>query len=328
MKSILVTGGAGYIGSHTVRKIKDAGYRPIVFDNLSNGCKEAVKTSDFIKGDVRNTELLEKTIKKYKIIAVVHFAGFIEVGESVNNPEKYYENNIIGSLNLINACKNLGVNKFVFSSSAAVYGNPVRSPINENDLKVPTNPYGFTKLAIERILHDYDRAYGIKSVSLRYFNAAGAANLAEIGENHNPETHLIPRIIKYALGQVKDFKLFGDNYRTKDGTCVRDYVHVDDLADAHVLALKYLDKDNKSDVFNLGSERGFSVKEIIKAIERFIGKKIKYKIVERREGDPDKLLASNRKAKRVLGWRPKYSDLDNIIKTAYNWHKRQLKKEE
>lgn len=325
MKNILVTGGAGYIGSHTVRKLKEAGYNPIIFDNLSNGHREAVKGFNFVQGDILDREILEKTIKTKKIEAIVHFAGFIEVGESVKDPEKYFKNNILGSFNLISACKDSKVNKIVFSSSAAVYGSPERTPIQEDDTKKPTNPYGFTKLAVEEILNDFDIAYGTKSVSLRYFNAAGATNSDEIGEDHDPETHLIPRIIKYALGQIKDFKVFGDDYKTKDGTCIRDYVHVDDLADAHVLAVEYLAKNNKSEVFNLGSENGFSVKQVIETVGEASGHKIPYKIGPRRKGDPGILLASNKKAKKILGWNPQKSTLKNIVESAWKWHKNKPK---
>jgi UDP-glucose 4-epimerase len=325
MKNILVTGGAGFIGSHTVRKLKEAGYNPIIFDNLSNGHKEAVRGFDFVKGDIQDRKILIKAIKNKRIDGVIHFAGFIEVGESVKDPQKYYQNNILGSLNLINVCKEEGVKKFVFSSSAAVYGNPLRIPIDENDPKIPTNPYGFTKLAIEEILKDYDRAYGVKSVSLRYFNASGASLEDNIGEDHNPETHLVPRIIKYGLGQIKDFKVYGKDYKTKDGTCVRDYVHVNDLAEAHVLALKFLDKNKTSEFFNLGSEEGFSVSEVIKATENILGKKIKYQVGPRREGDPDTLLASNKKARKVLGWKPQESSIENIVTTALAWHQNKPK---
>ena len=319
MKPILVTGGAGYIGSHTVKELVRTKHKVVVYDNLTKGHKWAVdKKADLVVGDLLDNQKLEKVFLKYKPEAVIHFAGLIEVGESVLDPQKYYINNIVGTLSLLEAMVKTKVKKIVFSSSAAVYGNPQKTPIKEEDLKIPTNPYGNTKKIIEDILKDYGRAYDVSSVSLRYFNAAGADKDGQLGEVHDPETHLIPKILD-SLIKSKEIGIFGSNYKTPDGTCVRDYIHVEDLAQAHILAIKYLKNKKGKFEFNLGSGKGFSVKEIIKNSERVTGIKAKISVKPKREGDPATLLADISKAKRQLKWGPKYSDLDYIIETAWNW---------
>lgn len=317
--NILVIGGAGYIGSHTVRLLHQRGHRPVIFDNLSTGHREAVSQFHFIKGDLRKPADIKKALKSYRIDAVMHFSALALVGESMERPALYYENNIIGGLNLLNAMLEAGVKKIIFSSSAAVYGIPKKAPIEENHPVSPINPYGNTKLGFERILEDFRNAYGIGFTALRYFNAAGASLDASIGENHPVETHLIPRAILSAMGKLKDFCIFGTDYPTKDGTCVRDYVHVLDLAEAHILALEKL-KPGKGTVYNLGSERGFSVKEVVELTQKITGRKIKARYGRRRPGDPPVLIARSKKIKKELGWKPAYSDLKTIITTAYNWH--------
>ncbi|NTU69703.1 UDP-glucose 4-epimerase GalE [bacterium] len=319
MKSILVAGGAGYIGSHTVKELIKQKYSVIIYDNLSSGHKWAVdKKAKLVVGDLLDTKKLEDTLKKFKPQAVIHFAGVIEVGESVENPHKYYINNVVGTLSLLEAMINAKVHNIVFSSSAAVYGNPVTTPIKESDLKEPTNPYGHTKKIIEDILYDYSVAYGINSVSLRYFNAAGADKTGDIGESHNPETHLIPRVLN-SLIEEEEIGIFGCSYKTSDGTCLRDYIHVDDLAQAHILAIKYLKSNKGKFAFNLGSGAGFTVKEVIKSAENVTNKKAKISVKPRRQGDPTTLLADITKAKKELRWSPKYSDIDYILETAWHW---------
>lgn len=320
---ILVTGGAGYIGSHCVLALLNQGYEVVVFDNFSTGHKEIVEKFSDVKifqGDLQNIDDLEKVFKSYKIDAVVHFAAFSQVGESVQNPQKYYYNNVFGTLNLLNAMTNNGVNKIVFSSTAAVYGEPDYTPIDENHPTKPINPYGKTKLMIENIMDDYDKAYGLKSVRLRYFNACGADSKQRCGEWHNPETHLIPNVLKSSFDSQKVFNIFGDDYETKDGTCVRDYIDVEDLAQAHVLALKYLFNGGETNYFNLGTNCGNTVKEVFNACSKIVGKEINVKVCPRREGDPAVLIADNLKAKNILGWNPKKS-LNESIKDAYEWEK-------
>lgn len=322
MKSnkILVTGGAGYIGSFMVRKLKEQGYDVVILDNLSSGHKEAVEGFDLqILDLVTDTQKLNELFEKENFEAVIHMASFIQMGESFVNPEKYYINNVLGFLNLLNAMKNNNCKKIIISSSAGVYGNPVRLPIEENDPKNPLNPYGETKYMMERILEDYDSAYGIKYVSLRYFNAAGASLDGLVGEAHPDESHLIPNIIAKAI-KNEEIEIFGDNYDTFDGTCIRDYVHVLDLSEAHLLSVKFLD-NGVSDVFNLGSGRGFSNKEIIDMIKKVTGLNLNIKFGPRREGDANSLYASNEKINKVLGWSPKYT-LEDIIKSAYLWHQK------
>lgn len=319
-ETVLVTGGAGYIGSHTIRKLNLEGYEVIVFDNFSSGHRDAVKGFTVVEGDLSDQKSIEGAFEKYKPAAVIHFAGSIEAGESVTDPERFFANNLVTSLNLLNVMKNAGVKKIVFSSSAAIYGEPKKNPIVEEDEKIPCNPYGLTKLMFEQILETYDNAYGIKSVCLRYFNAAGADPSGEIGADHKHKTHLITLAILAALGKRDGLKIFGADYDTPDGTCIRDYIHVNDLADAHVLALSYLNKTNHSNQFNLGNEVGESVKEVIQKTKEITGKDFDVEIVGRREGDPSKIVASSKKAKTTLGWNPKLSSLEKILETAYKWH--------
>jgi len=318
--NILVCGGAGYIGSHTVKELKENGHNPIVYDNFEAGHKEAIINTKFVFGNLSDCELLKETLIKEKIDAVIHFAGYLAVGESVKIPEKYYNNNVTNTLNLLTCMKECNINKIVFSSSAAVYGAPKRIPINEEDQLDPINPYGETKLIVEKMLKYFEDAYGFHFVALRYFNASGADPSGNIGEDHYPETHLIPIVINSII-HGKEFKIFGTDYETKDGTCVRDYIHVTDLAQAHVLAINHLITGGQSDIFNVGSGNGFSNKEIINVSEEIIGKKAIVNYTERRAGDPPTLLADSTKIKKILKWNPKYSEIKTIISTAYNWHK-------
>lgn len=320
---ILVCGGAGYIGSHAVKQLLDCNYKVLVIDNLSTGYKENVDSRAlFYNVDIRDFKELDNIFKMHKIDAVLHFAANSIVSESVKDPYKYYENNVLGSLNLLKCMKNNNILKIVFSSTAAVYGNPKRVPIEETDETIPTNPYGETKLAIEKILKWFDNAYNIKYISLRYFNVAGADKSANIGEMHNPETHLIPLVIKTALGEREYMSIFGDDYNTFDGTCIRDYIHVTDLVDAHILALEKLLNNSESNIYNLGYGEGFSVKQIIERVSYVTNSNIKVKIEKRRDGDPDILIANPNKAINDLRFKPKYNDLDYIIKSAFNWHKK------
>jgi UDP-glucose 4-epimerase len=321
--SILVTGGAGFVGSHTVMELLNNSEDVIILDNLEKGHKEAVLTDIFYQVDLRNTQELEKVFSENKIEAVIHFAANSLVFESILDPLKYYFNNVTGMQNLLNTMKNYNVDKIIFSSSAAVYGNPSEIPIREDNEKSPINPYGESKLVMENMMKWCDQAYGIKFVALRYFNAAGAHESGRIGEDHNPETHLIPIVLQAALGQREFVTIYGDKYDTEDGTCVRDYVHVTDLAMAHVLALKYLRENDKSEIFNLGSGSGYSVKQIIDTAKKVTGINIKTVIGENRAGDPPTLIASSEKARKILGWKPKYDDIEKIISTAWNWHKNQ-----
>lgn len=322
MKTVLVAGGAGYIGSHMVVALHEKGYDVVVVDNLCTGHKEAVKYGKLYVGDVRDKEFLDSVFKENKIDGVINFAAFSQVGESCSNPLKYYINNVNGAETMLTVMKENGVNKIVFSSTAATYGEPEKQPIEETDKTEPTNPYGETKLAIEKMLKWCDKAYGIKYVALRYFNACGANNAEDIGEDHKPETHLIPLILQVALGQRERIGIFGDDYPTADGTCVRDYIDVRDLAQAHLLALEYLDKHNTSNIFNLGNGKGFSVKEIVTAAREITCHPIPARVEARRAGDPSTLIASNKKAKEILGWEPKYSNPKDIICAAWNWHRK------
>ncbi|MGE5497473.1 MAG: UDP-glucose 4-epimerase GalE [Syntrophothermus sp.] len=317
--NVLVTGGAGYIGSHTVKMLLDRGHQVTVIDNLSRGHLKAVPEGvRFENIDLLDYDKLVKTLPGMSVDAVVHFAAFAYVGESVENPGLYYTNNVTGSINLIKAVKESGIKKFVFSSTCSLYGNPLTVPISESEPVKPINPYAKTKMMIEQVLADYNEAFGLKYVALRYFNAAGCDMNGEIGESHEPETHLIPLVLFTALGKRENISVFGDDYPTADGTCVRDYIHVYDLADAHLRALDYLDR-NESTVVNLGTGNGYSVQEIIDKAEEITGKKIKRVISPRRAGDPAVLIADNRKAFEVLGWKPRY-DLADIIKSAWAWH--------
>ena len=326
MRKILVTGGAGYIGSHCVLALLENGYEVVIFDNLSTGHIETVEKLkkyghvDFVKGDLQNLSDIKSLFNLYKTDAVIHFAAFSQVGESVKNPQKYYMNNVCGTLNLLSAMLEAGVKKIVFSSTAATYGEPEYIPIDEKHPQNPINPYGQTKLMIEKIMDDYDKAYGLKSVRLRYFNVAGADSQGRVGEWHEPETHLIPNILKSTFSGGQTFKMFGTDYDTKDGTCVRDYINVEDLAQAHLLALDYLNKGGETNYFNLGTNDGNTVKEVFSACEKVTGQNIPVDICPRREGDPASLVADNTKAKSVLGWKAQNS-LEYSIEKAYVWEK-------
>jgi len=322
MKNILVTGGAGYIGSHCCKELFNKGYNPVAFDNLVYGHRKNVKWGDFFKGDVGSQKDLETFFEKYKIDAVIHFAAYAYVGESVTNPQKYYQNNLKNTITLLDYILKKKINYFIFSSTCATYGDPVRLPLDENHPQSPINSYGRSKKMIEEILKDYGNAYGLKFMGLRYFNAAGADPEAETGEQHDPETHLIPLVLDVATGKRDLIKVFGTDYDTKDGSCIRDYVHVSDLANAHVLALEKLKSGGQSEYINLGTGQGNSVLEVIKKASEITGKKIIFRVVDRRPGDPPVLVASNKKAVNELGWKPKYANLDDIIQTAWNWHKK------
>jgi UDP-glucose-4-epimerase GalE len=322
MKTILVTGGAGYIGSHTCKLLHKQGYTPVVLDNLVYGHKEFVKWGPFEEGDINNPEVVEAVFRKYAPAAVIHFAAYAYVGESVADPAKYYRNNIGGTLCLLDAMRSNDCDTIVFSSSCATYGLPDTLPINEQHSQNPINPYGKSKLMVEEILKDYDLAYGIKSVSLRYFNAAGADLDGEIGEDHCPETHLIPLVIHSAMGGKSTVNLYGTDYSTEDGTAIRDYIHVADLADAHTRSIEFLVNDKRSDVFNLGTGNGYSVKAIINSVEQVTRQTVAVEYKDRRPGDPPMLVADASKAEDTLGWNARHSDLSNIISSAWEWHKR------
>lgn len=319
---ILIVGGAGYIGSHVNKALNEAGYETLILDNLSYGHKESIKWGTFVKCDLADVNKVDEIFTKYDITAVMHFSSFIDVGESVTNPEKYYYNNVVNTMNLLHVMLKHDVKKFIFSSTCATYGIPQKIPLVEDHPQNPINPYGMTKLMVEKILHDYDEAYGLKSVILRYFNASGADKTAEIGEWHNPETHLIPLILDTALGKREDIKIFGTDYDTPDGTCIRDYIHVTDLADAHIRSLKYLEDNNESNQFNLGNGLGFSVREVIESVKNVTGRDFKVTETTRREGDPAILIGSSEKANKILGWNPQYTNIDQIVETAWKWHQK------
>ena len=321
-KFIIVTGGAGYIGAHACKALAAAGYTPVTYDNLVYGHRAAVKWGPLEIGDIGDRTQLETVMQKYNPGAVLHFAAYAYVGESVDNPAKYYRNNAAGTLSLLESMKKYRIDKIIYSSTCATYGMPDQIPIFENHSQNPINPYGRSKLMIEWILEDFAAAYDLKYVSLRYFNAAGADPAAEIGEDHDPETHLIPLVLEAASGRKKRIEIFGIDYDTPDGTCVRDYIHVSDLADAHVLALAYLNDGGQSDVFNLGNGKGFSVREEIAAAMKITGCNIPYREGDRRPGDPAVLIGSSDKIRDVLGWEPLYNSLDTIISTAWQWHKK------
>ena len=331
MGKILVTGGAGYIGSHCVLALAEKNYDVIIFDNLSTGHIETVQNlkqyanADFVKGDLLNPNDLSKLFDNNKIDAVIHFAAFSLVGESVLDPQKYYINNVCGTINLMKAMMEHNVKKLVFSSTAATYGEPEYIPIDENHPQNPINPYGQSKLMLEKIMDDYSKAYDFRSVRLRYFNVAGADSLARVGEWHDVETHLIPNILKSTIAEGKKFQLFGDDYNTKDGTCVRDYINVEDLAQAHIFALEYLNNGGKTNYFNLGTNDGNTNKEVFRDCEEVTGKKIELEIAPRRPGDPASLVADNKKAREILGWSPD-KDLKYSIEKAYQWEKKLNKK--
>lgn len=319
MHEILVVGGAGYIGSHMVSVLRKHNYPVVVLDDLSAGHREAVLNADFIEGNLADKKLLKQLFSQYQFVAVMHFAAFTQVGESVTNPAKYYHNNVCGTLNLLDEMLAAKIKYFIFSSSAAVYGNPEYTPIDIVHPKNPINPYGKSKLMVEQILDDYDRAYNLKSVCLRYFNASGVEPSFRIGERHDPETHLIPLVLQAASGRNKNIKIFGKNYNTKDGTCIRDYIHVVDLCDAHLLALENLLKNSVSKKYNLGNGHGFSVQEVIDAAKRITGKSFTVIDAPKRAGDPAILVADAAQAKRELNWQPKYADLDTIIEHVWRW---------
>ncbi|MBP1904825.1 UDP-glucose 4-epimerase [Paenibacillus turicensis] len=318
--AILVTGGAGYIGSHTVAELLSQGKEVVVIDNLQSGHRDALLGGKLYEGDLRDKALLAKLFSENEIEAVIHFAANSLVGESMQKPVKYYDNNVYGTLCLLEAMDEANVRKIVFSSTAATYGEPNKVPIEESDPTNPTNVYGETKLTMERMMSWFDKVLGIKYVALRYFNAAGAHPSGKIGEDHSPETHLIPLIIQAAQGKRPAISVFGDDYPTADGTCVRDYIHVSDLADAHVLAVQHLLAGGESDVFNLGNGQGFSVKEVIAKVQEVTGRSFPVEISPRRAGDPAVLIASSEKARKVLGWNPSRNRLDDIIASAWGWH--------
>jgi UDP-glucose 4-epimerase len=317
---ILVVGGAGYIGSHVCRLLRDQGVQHCIFDNLEEGHREAIQGSNLVIGDLRNLDDVQAAIQKTRPDLVMHFGAYISVGESVREPGKYFRNNTAGVLNLLQAMAEQSVSRFVFSSTAAVYGEPNYVPIDEEHPKHPTSPYGESKYAVERMLPSFERAYGLKSVCLRYFNAAGAHPSGEIGEAHRVEEHLVPLAILAALGKRASLKVFGTDYPTPDGTCVRDYVHVMDLASAHVLAVKHLLDGGSSEQFNLGSGNGFSVREVIQTVEKATGREVPHEDADRRPGDPARLIASSDKVRSMLGWCPQYDDLKVIVGDAWRWH--------
>jgi len=321
-KKVLVTGGAGYIGSHACKALARVGYEPTTYDNLVYGHRSAVRWGPLIVGDILDVHALESAFRTVKPIAVMHFAAYAYVGESVDNPGKYYRNNVVGTLNLIEAMRNHDVSKLIFSSTCATYGVPEAVPIAESHPQNPVNPYGASKLMIERMLADFDAAHGLRSISLRYFNAAGADPEGEAGESHDPETHLIPLILDAAAGQRDHITVFGDDYDTPDGTCVRDYIHVSDLADAHVLALRALEGGAKTTAYNLGNGRGFSVGEVISAARLVTGREINVLQGSRRAGDPPMLVGDATRIRRALGWEPRFSGIDDMVSSAWRWHSR------
>jgi UDP-glucose-4-epimerase GalE len=322
-EAVLVTGGAGYIGSHACKALAAAGYTPVTYDNLSRGHRHAVRWGPLVEGDIADRRAVTAALKAHRISSVMHFAAFAYVGESGTDPALYYSNNVSGTLSLLDAMRELEVNHIVFSSSCATYGLPDSVPIRETMAQLPVNPYGETKLAIERVLHWYGPAYGLRSVALRYFNAAGCDRAGEIGEEHDPETHLIPLVLRAALGTAPPVQIFGTDYATPDGTAVRDYIHVDDLAAAHVRALQYLAAGGESTAVNLATGNGYSVREIIAAVTKAVGHEVPQREAPRRVGDPPALVADPSRAAQVLGWRAQCSDLDTIIRTALAWEMRQ-----
>ncbi len=324
---ILVVGGAGYIGSHMVKKLAKAGNDVITLDNLSYGYRDAVKYGEFVEGDLGDDSVLDSIFKTGDIDAVMHFAGFIQVGESMKKPSMYYHNNVSNTLVLLDAMLRHEVKNFIFSSTAAIFGEPEYTPIDEKHIKQPINPYGHSKLMIEQALDDYDAAYGLRATCLRYFNAAGADPDGELGERHVPETHLIPLILQAASGRREDIKVFGDDYETNDGTCVRDYIHINDLCDAHLLALQKMMKDDQSARYNLGNGKGFSVKQVIDVAKEVSGNDFKVSIEPRRAGDPAVLVADASLAKQALNWQPEFAELKDIVQTAWNWETEFLAKQ-
>lgn len=323
--TILVTGGAGYIGSHAVLALREAGYEVVILDNLVYGHRDIVETVlkvELIEGDIADRALLDKIFKTREFAAVMHFAAYAYVGESVGQPAKYYRNNVAGTLTLLEAMCDAGIKNFVFSSTCATYGVPEQIPVSEDQPKQPINPYGMSKLMVEHILDDFDHAYGLRSVRFRYFNAAGADPQGRLGEDHTPETHILPLVLLTAMGKRESISIYGTDYDTPDGTCIRDYIHVTDLAQAHILGLEYLLKGGSTEVFNLGNGQGFSIREVIEAAHVVTGRPIAVTLADRRPGDPPILVGSGEKAKQVLGWNPQYADLETILKHAWQWHQK------
>lgn len=318
---ILVTGGAGYVGSHCTKELLRRDYEVVVLDNLSEGYRAAVQSKHFVKADLLDRGAIDRAFDEYSIDAVMHFAGLIRVGESVDDPQIYYQNNVLGTINLLQTMREHGVDRMIFSSSAAVYGDPETIPIPEDHPKRPKSPYGKTKWTVEQILGDYAHAYGLRSISLRYFNAAGCDPEGELGENHNPETHLIPIVLDAALKMRDCIAIFGTDYETPDGTCVRDYIHVNDLAEAHILALEVLKKQCVSRAYNLGIGQGYSVREVIDVCRKVTGKEIPVVEGKRRPGDPPRLIADPTRVQNDLGWQPKFTELDEIVRTAWEWRR-------
>ncbi len=324
-RTILVTGGAGYIGSHAVKALQEQGFQVVILDNLVYGHEDLAAVNlpaKLVVGDISDRNFLDRLFSSTNIAAVMHFAAFAYVGESVTDPAKYYWNNVVGTLTLLDAMREHGITNFVFSSTCATYGVPESIPIAEDHPQRPINPYGAGKLTVERILQDYDMAYGLKSVIFRYFNAAGADPSGTLGEDHQPETHLIPLVLQAAAGKRAAVSIFGTDYDTPDGTCIRDYIHVTDLAQAHVLGLQHLLEHQTSQIFNLGNGSGFSVREVIDTAKAVTGKEVPFEECPRRAGDPDVLIGSSDKARQILGWDPKYADLTTIVTHAWNWHQR------
>jgi UDP-arabinose 4-epimerase len=321
-QSVLVTGGAGYIGSHACKALAQAGYVPVTYDNLSRGHRHAVRWGPLVEGEIADRAVVAAALKVHQVSSVMHFAAFAYVGESGTDPALYYRNNVIGTLSLLDAMREAGVDRIVFSSTCATYGLPEKMPIAETTPQRPVNPYGETKLAIERVLHWYGQAYGLRSVALRYFNASGCDRGGEIGEEHDPETHLIPLVLRAALGAAHPVSIFGSDYPTPDGTAIRDYIHVEDLASAHLRAIQYLAEGGASTALNLATGRGYSVREIIAAVARAAGHEVPQREAPRRAGDPPALVADPSLAKSVLGWQAECSDLDTIIRTALAWETR------
>ena len=318
--AILVTGGAGYIGSHCVKALREAGREVIVYDDLSTGHRPALQGSPLVKADLRDARRLEATLKRHKVTAVIHFAAKSLVGASMKDPQSYYDNNVTGTLALLQAMRGARVGEIVFSSSAATYGEPEKIPITEDAAQRPTSVYGRTKLMMEQMLRDFEAAYGLRWMALRNFNVAGADDSGEIGEDHRPETHLLPIVFQVLLGQRERLELYGTDYPTSDGTCIRDYVHVTDLIDAHLLALKRLEAGGASRAYNLGNGQGFSNREIIQTVEKVTGKAVKVNETGRRAGDPAVLVASSGRAVAELGWRPQHAQLEKIVESAWRWH--------
>ncbi len=323
---VLITGGAGYVGSHTCKTLAATGYLPVSLDNLINGHPWAVQWGPFIQGDIADSLVLDQIFARYQPIAVIHFAAYAYVGESVQHPAKYYHNNVAGSISLLEAMRRHGCKNIIFSSSCSTYGMPLQVPIPENHPQLPINPYGRTKLMVEQIVRDYGTAYGIRYAILRYFNAAGADPAGQIGEDHDPETHLIPLLLQTVQGRRNYTEIYGSDYDTPDGTAIRDYIHVMDLAGAHLLALKYLSQSRQSLCVNLGTGQGSSVIEIIQAVQRVTGEKVAYRLVDRRPGDPPVLVAKSDYAGSLLGWKPDFGDIQETISTAWNWHQSQAEK--